>query len=237
MPLSNAKQSLDVILKSERPLIVCRRDAHVDGIAAALALQLFLERHGKKAVVVADGFVPPKSLAFLPNVAGIKSTLPDERKFVITLDLAKTKVRELSYAMADNKLRISITPKDGAFDPKDVSGKTEDFAYDAIITVDAADRESLGAPFIGNTPFFYDRPSVNIDHDAANDRHGNLQVIDITASSTCEVLFALMAAEGGHFLSEDIATCLLAGIIAKTRAFRTTSVTPATLDAASARPH
>ena len=44
---------------------------------------------------------------------------------------------------------------------------------------------------------------------------------------------ALFKKTGEHFLTEEVATCLLTGIIAKTRSFKTANVTPKTLEFAS----
>jgi nanoRNase/pAp phosphatase (c-di-AMP/oligoRNAs hydrolase) len=149
--------------------------------------------------------------------------------------VSKTPIDELSYDVEGGKLRIHVTPKHGGrYDSKDVTTTSSDFKYDCIITVDTPDYGSLGALFTANTEFFFNRPVINIDHDAANEQFGNVNAIDITATSSAECVYALLQDSGEHFLREDIATCLLAGIISKTRSFKTNNVTPKTLDIASA---
>ncbi|MEY4745098.1 MAG: hypothetical protein RL272_1043, partial [Candidatus Parcubacteria bacterium] len=220
-------------MKSEHPLITFRKEWSVDAIASALALAKFLEKKGKRVDVVADGFSAPKSLRFLPGIENVKPTFNRLRKFVIHLDVSKTKIDELSYDIEGDKLRIHVTPKEGRFDGKDVTTASTDFKYDCIITVDTPDYGALGTLFSANTEFFYDRPTINIDHEPANEQYGNLNCVDITATSTAEVVHSLLKSTGEHFLTEDVATCLLAGIISKTRSFKTSSVTPRTLDIAS----
>lgn len=220
-------------MKSEHPLITFRKEWSVDAVASALALAKFLEKKGKRADVVADGFAAPKSLRFLPGIETVKPNFRQLRKFVIHLDVSKTKIDELSYDIEGDKLRIHVTPKEGRFDGKDVTTASTDFKYDCIVTVDTPDYGALGTLFSANTEFFYDRPTINIDHEPANEQYGNLNCVDITATSTAEVMHALLKSTGEHFLSEEIATCLLAGIISKTRSFKTASVTPRTLDIAS----
>lgn len=220
-------------MKSEHPLITFRKEWSVDAVASALALAKFLEKKGKRADVVADGFAAPKSLRFLPGIETVKPNFRQLRKFVIHLDVSKTKIDELSYDIEGGKLRIHVTPKEGRFDGRDVTTASTDFKYDCIVTVDTPDYGALGTLFSANTEFFYDRPTINIDHEPSNEQYGNLNCVDITATSTAEVMHALLKSTGEHFLTEDIATCLLAGIISKTRSFKTASVTPRTLDIAS----
>ena len=46
--------------------------------------------------------------------------------------------------------------------------------------------------FDGNSGNFYEVPVVNIDHHAENDNFGQLNIVDITASATSEVLADLL---------------------------------------------
>lgn len=233
MALTSEKQFLEILQRSEHPLITFRKEWSVDAVASALALAKFLEKKGKKVDVVADGFVAPKSLRFLPGIEKVRPAFTHLQKFVIHLDVSKTKIDELSYDVEGDKLRIHVTPKTGRFDGKDVTTASTDFKYDCIITLDTPDYGALGTLFSANTEFFYDRPTVNIDHEPSNEQFGNLNVVDITATSTAECVHTLLKSTGEHFLTEEVATCLLAGIISKTRSFKTATVTPRTLDIAS----
>ncbi|HSD12774.1 MAG TPA: DHH family phosphoesterase, partial [Patescibacteria group bacterium] len=208
MALTSERQFMDTLMKSEHPLITFRKEWSVDAVASALALAKFLEKKGKKVDVVADGFAAPKSLRFLPGIGTVKPNFRQLRKFVIHLDVSKTKIDELSYDIEGDKLRIHVTPKEGRFDGKDVTTASTDFKYDCIVTVDTPDYGALGTLFSANTEFFYDRPTINIDHEPSNEQYGNLNCVDITATSTAEVMHALLKSTGEHFLTEDVATCL-----------------------------
>lgn len=226
---------METALASKHLLITFRKEWNVDAVASALALAAFFEKRGKRVDVVADGFATSKSIAFLPNVARILPRFSHLQKFVISLDVSKSKIDELSYDMEGDKLRINVTAKDGGhYDAADVTTATSEYKYDCIITLDTPDYAALGSLFTKNTELFYHRPVLNVDHDAANEQFGNFNAVDITATSTAECVYSLLKATGEHFLSEDVATCLLAGIIFKTRSFKTASVTPKTLDISSA---
>lgn len=233
MALATDQQLTDLLDRASHVLIGVRKDWTVDGVASALALKTLAERRGKRADVVIDGFIAPASLAWLPRVAEVQSALKDLQKFVITLDLARTKINELYYDLEGDKLRIHITPKDGHFTPADLAGAPSDFKYDLIITVDTPDYRSLGQPFVDFPDFFYQRPTANLDHDPANERYGNLNLVDITAASCAEIVAAAFRRPSEAPLDETTATLLLTGLIAKTRSFRSPTVTPRTLDLAA----
>jgi nanoRNase/pAp phosphatase (c-di-AMP/oligoRNAs hydrolase) len=132
-----------------------------------------------------------------------------------------------------DKLRIHVTPKEGGFAPADVASEHKDYKYDLVVTLDTPEYGALGSLFSDHAEFFYARPVANIDHAPSNERFGNMNLVDITASSCCEAVYGLCAADGQHFLDPDMATCLLTGIISKTHSFKTATVTPRTLDIAS----
>ncbi|MHB1293493.1 MAG: DHH family phosphoesterase [Anaerolineae bacterium] len=99
---------------------------------------------------------------------------------------------------------------------------------DAILVLDTADIARIGAPY--DAQAFAAVPVVNIDHHVTNTRYGTVNLIR-GASSTAELVLDLLPALDLP-LDVTIATCLLTGIITDTRAFRTSSTTPASLRAA-----
>lgn len=239
MALTETQQFHDAIRRATRILIAVRKDWTVDGIASALALARLIGSQGKSVDIVCDEFVPPPQLRFLPGIDRVLPAIRGLQRFVISLDVSKTKIDELSYDVAGDALRIFITPKDGYFNPKDVAASPENYRYDLIITVDAPDYVSLGRPFAEHADFFHKKPTVVIDSDPANERYGNINLVDVVASSSAEAVFRLFfnrapCPEPGRGVDADAATCLLAGIIAKTRRFTGPDVSPTTLETASA---
>ncbi len=74
---------------------------------------------------------------------------------------------------------------------------------------------------------------INIDHHISNDNFGHINLVDTNASSTSEMIYDLLI-EGGYTINDEIATCLLAGIIGDTGSFRYSSTTAKTLRIAAA---
>lgn len=100
---------------------------------------------------------------------------------------------------------------------------------DLLVLVDCADQQRVG-PLYRAHPEWFDgsRPIVNIDHHITNTRFGRVNLIDPTATATCEVLARLFL-ELDVPITAAIATCLLAGIEGDTLGLRTPSTTSRTL--------
>lgn len=233
MGLSVFEQIKEAAVKSNTILVTTAKRYNTDAIAGSLALSMFLEKLGKKVKVVCAGYSISPSHNFLPKSEEIMSDLSSLRKFVITLDVAKTKVEELSYDIKDDKLNIFITPKNGYYEDRDVNTSSGGFAYDLIFTLDTPDLDSLGPIYEDNREFFYMMPIVNIDHNPENEYYGQINQVDLTATSTSEIIFELLKKFREELIDEQIATNLLTGIISKTKSFQSPQVTPRTLSIAS----
>jgi nanoRNase/pAp phosphatase (c-di-AMP/oligoRNAs hydrolase) len=223
------QQTIEVINKSSNVVIALPKEPSTDAVASGLGLFLALEKLNKKVKVVCNEFVVPPTHQFLPKSKEIHTGLTALRKFIISLDLTRTKVQDLSYDIADNKLNIFITPKSGFFEPRDVTTSVSSYDHDLIIIIDALDLEALGKVYDDNTEFFYNTPIVNIDHHPANEYFGQINVVDLVATSTSEIIFELVREFKEPVLDEYIATSFLTGIISKTKSFQSNSVTPKSL--------
>ncbi len=234
MERSPIQQAIDQIEKCNNIVIALPRNPSTDAIASSLGLFLALEKLGKKVKVVCNEFDLPPSHQFLPKSKEINSDLTALRKFIISLDLSRTKVQELSYDISDKKhLNIFITPKDGFFEARDVSTSASSYEYDLIIVIDAPDLEALGKIYDDNTEFFYHTPTINIDHSAVNEYFGQINIVDLVATSTSEIIYEMVKEFKENILDEYIATSLLTGIISKTKSFQSASVTPKSLTISS----
>jgi phosphoesterase RecJ-like protein len=95
--------------------------------------------------------------------------------------------------------------------------------FDLVVALDCGDEARLGAVW-ANLPA--PRPFlINVDHHLSNTRFGQLNWVDPSAASTAEMVLQL-AAELGVPLKQDIATCLLYGLVGDTLGFRTPNTTP-----------
>jgi len=223
------KQVQELLAKSGKILITSKKQVSGDGLAASLALFLALKKLGKNAEIILDGFTVPDNLNFLPGITEIRSEAKKLKKFIISLDVSQTGLENLSYDIKDGFLRIHVTPKQGAINPDSLKMIDSKFAYDLIITLDCPEIESLGKLYDHHRDLFYQIPVINIDNSAVNEQYGHLNLVDLTAVSVAELVYHLIKAWPTPLFDQDIATCLLTGLISKTKSFKTSNVTPDTL--------
>lgn len=103
--------------------------------------------------------------------------------------------------------------------------------HDLIIALDCADwsRANFDYPF---EEIKKSAKIINIDHHFTNDGYGHFNLIDPTASSTCEIIYNLFD-ETKIKIEKDIATCLLTGIMTDTDNFSNAATTLNSLNISS----
>lgn len=234
--LSPLEQSLRAITEAKDILVITPGDGKGDSIASISALYAMLLKLQKNVTAVAVQGIP-SNLRFLPRTSEIHTQLHHAHDFIISLDISRTPVDQLSYKVEGNRLNINITPKNrGKFEEKDVAVRSGKPKFDLIITINTPDLESLGSFFEDNTEIFYESTVLNIDHQAANEAYGKINAVDLQAAATTELIYELakkLSSDSKQLLDEPIATALLTGIIAETESFQTYATTPRVLKIAS----
>lgn len=233
MPLSHEQQAIDLITRSRRILLVTRDTASVDAQAAIAALFRYLKKQNKELDAVIPGLDANAAPHFLPALKDVRPALGAMRALFLTLDVSKAPFSELSYDVKNGKLEIGIVPQSGEWSPKDLTFRHGEDRYDLIIALDTPDLASLGSSFRDHADFFYRTPVITIDRDPGHEHWGQVNLVDLTAVSTTEVLFGMFERWNRNLIDEEISTALLAGMIAKTQSFRTSNVTPKTLQISS----
>lgn len=232
MELSPKQQVVDLINKASKILLVTHSNPDGDALGSILAMYLALKKLGKDPTAVCIDTIP-SVFSFLPSSSEILPTLEGIKDFIITLDCSKAQAEKLSYNLENSKLNIIITPKDGQFNPEDVSFSYGTYKFDLIIVLDSADLEMLGLIYDKNIKLFYETPTINIDHHSTNENFGQCNLVELTATSTCEILVSLLEALDAKLIDPDVATCLLAGITTDTGSFQNTNTTPKSLTMAA----
>ena len=204
-----------------------------DAVGSALALQGFLSKIGKKADLAASGFEQSPKLAFLPGTHLVQNSLTKPRHYTVRVKTANAKLKELSYGIKDDALEIYLTQEQGVLTSQDIELQRGKYKYDTIVTLDAPDLPALGKLFEEHSEFFYGTPIINIDHHSGNEQYGQINLVDINAAATGEVLAEVLKSIGGHHIDEHIATNLFAAIFLKTQGFKNPTITPSTLKLAA----
>jgi len=233
MALSLHQQIIESLEKTKNILITFKKDYTGDDLAAALALQSFLKKINKPSTIAAADFFLPKKYSFLPNSSLIQASLKSLKKIVLNINLNQSKVEEFSYDVQPDKLQIFITPEEGDLDLNNIKTADSNYRFDLIITVGSPDLEALGDIYEKNPEFFYKTTIINIDVAPENENFGQINFINLNASSVCEVVYRFIEDYHKQLIDEEIATLLLVGIMEATQRFTSAKLYPATLTIAS----
>jgi nanoRNase/pAp phosphatase (c-di-AMP/oligoRNAs hydrolase) len=225
MELSIDQQIFEQIRKSNKILIALPQNLLADSLACALGLKLFLAKLQKDVSIVCSGQLP-ENLDFLPGSNSIQSQIVARKSLVVTVDTTVKKLDEISYQTTDEKAQIFLKAKDREFTADDVSFSAEKFPVDLIFVLGAKSLEDLGGLYEQNVDLFFETPKINIDNRADNEYFGQINLVDITVTSAAEILAELLQKYEEQLIDQDIATCLLLGIISSTRSFQHVQTTP-----------
>ncbi len=99
-------------------------------------------------------------------------------------------------------------------------------AFDLIVALDGSDAARMGT--IYQPAQHASLPLLVIDHHITNTRFGTVNLVDPSAASTAEIVFALLKRMDAP-ITPEIANALLTGVVTDTQAFRTSNTTPQTL--------
>ncbi|UOF89395.1 bifunctional oligoribonuclease/PAP phosphatase NrnA [Fodinisporobacter ferrooxydans] len=92
---------------------------------------------------------------------------------------------------------------------------------EAVIAVDCGDRKQMGK---GIQAIGVDTQLLNIDHHRTNDRFGTVNLVDMEAAATCQILYHLAKTLDVPFFPE-LAVCIYTGILFDTGGFRYSNTT------------
>jgi phosphoesterase RecJ-like protein len=229
MELTPKQQTAELIKNATKILVITHEGADGDAIGSVLALSGVLKKMGKDVISVVPSPIP-QPFTFLGNITDLSPTFSGVKDFIITVNTSQTKADKISYRNfpEEKKLMVIVTPEQGNFTPQDLSFSYGAFKFDLIFVLDSPELDRLGSLYDQHTELFYETPVVNIDHHPSNDYFGKVNWIDLTATSTAEILVALIESLGReqNLIDANVATCLLTGIISDTDSFQNNNTTP-----------
>jgi bifunctional oligoribonuclease and PAP phosphatase NrnA len=101
---------------------------------------------------------------------------------------------------------------------------------DVFIFVDGSDHSRYGRAY--DREWIGARVSINIDHHVTSERFATINLVDVGAASSAEIVYRLIRRLGAP-VTPTIAQSLLTGIVTDTLGFRTVATTPETLERAT----
>ena len=219
------QQIFDSLNKANRILIALPQNPNGDALGAGLALFGFIKKLDKNPEV-ATSSRELSNFNFLPHIETVKHEIESSQSFVISVDTTKAPLDELSYEAKGSRVDIFLKPKSGNFSPADVGFKNAKFPYDLIFTVNTPALDTLGEIYEKNTDLFFETPVINLDHHPTNEYYGQINLVDLTATSSSEILASLIENFEANLMDANIATSLLTGIIVETNSFQHVKTTP-----------
>ena len=226
------QKAADSIKQANHILLVGPDNPDGDSVGSQLGLHLFCEKLGKIATSVSYEEIP-RNYQFLPDIINIKVTLEVKRDFIISIDTTKSRPASLRYKKTDKTLDIILTPNQGSLSPEEISFSQSLYPFDLLVVTDTASMDMLALTQQNFPDLFSQVPLLIIDHHATNTHFGTINLVEPKFSSSCEVAFNLMETINTSLIDEDIATCLLTGMMADTGGFQHPNVSPGTLVVAS----
>ncbi len=199
-----------------RVLLVLHERASLDELAALLVLGTWLKNEGKEPTLVVPSLeIVPKPLSpLLP----IQPLMPAFRALNIRLPLEHAPLGELSYAVENDSLRLTITPKSGMWKPEMVALEAGAPRYDVLLCINIAKKSELIERLPNDPDWMHALPSVSITNEPLAEAWASLHLPCLTHASLCEEV-ALWMTSAKLPLPEPVAHTLLAGIIAGTNRF------------------
>jgi hypothetical protein len=197
-----------------------------------LALRAFLKKLEKDVTLLSFTEVAPR-FSFLPDSSEVTTKIDLTKNLVINVATNRAQLSELSYKKNPEQLSIYIKPVKGEFTPEDISFDASNFPFDLVVLIGIANLEQLGEFYSKNAQLFFQTPILNIDFKGSNENYGQLNLVDLTATSVSEIILDLINKFESSLIDENIATQLLAGIISETNSFQHVRTTPQTFLKAS----
>jgi len=231
MALAPHEQLTEAIKRCRSVAVILPSPANLDALGSGLALARLVEATGKPTEVISTGFAPEPHHSFMPWLERVRPALNAAREYTISLPLSG-KLHDLRHEVADGLLKINITPAEGSLDAAGLAASAGAWRHDLVITVCVRELKEIGALLADHPRFLEETPIFNIDSHPDNSGYGTVNIVDLRASATAELVAGLIEMSEPKIIDANTATCLLAGIISETKSFRTPKVTPRTLETA-----
>lgn len=158
------------------------------------------------------------NIAILPHVSADGDSIGSGS----ALALALKRIGKKAQVILEEKVPISF-----AFLPGNELLKVydkEQEEYDCVIAIDTGDLNRLGERF---TIFNVAKSKINVDHHITNTMFGDLNYVDIKASSVAEIIWDMLQSINFE-VDEEIGTCLYTSIMTDTGGFRYSNTTSKT---------
>ncbi len=233
MTQQNTENIFNIINNKNSGLILIPTNFNADQLSSALAFCLYIRQLNKDVKIAVNSLDKAKKYNFLPNFDLVQDKIFDPSKLTLRIKTDRVKAKELSYEPKNDSIEIYIKSATGnSFTKDDVEIIEKSVSFDFVVCIGCTNKASIGL-FNENLEFFKDKDIINIDIDNINTGFGSTNFIDTSSKTLSEAVLDLISFNNSDLIDENIATCLLTGIIDKTNGFKTSNISSETLSTAS----
>src|SRR3990170_3055080 len=223
----------DLLAKNESIGIAVGKNPGIDEMAAALSLYLALSGENREISVIC----PTEPIVEVSSLVGINKVKKSfdggaNGDLTVTFPYKEGEIEKISYTLEEGKLNILVKAGENglSFNEKDVEFKREGAAPGLVFVVATPRISDLGTAFDMET--LKDSKVINIDYKPENQGFGDIPLLGKSASSVCELMANFLTSLDLK-MDVDIASNLLAGIIAATDNFQSTTTSSLAFETAA----
>lgn len=214
-----------------RILLVCRAKDSLDALATTTVIHEWLQDQKKTVECLTPGLsawpVP------LQTTAELQTEIGPFRSLEVRIPLKNASLNELSYAIENDSLRLSLTPKSGMWNEDDVRAQSGQPRFDTCIVIGPATKQELSELVPGDAEWMQALPTLHITLQTPTNPWSP-QTISLGAKTgLSEHLASWLLANEPETLTKSRAHTLLAGILSSSNSFRSSLVTSDTFETAS----
>ena len=210
---------------NKKILLLTGQNPSIDAISSLLAMSCFLQKIGIQTdILLPEGL--PSTLNFLGKNFPIVNKLQYIRDFVLVFNTEKNPIAKVQTEKREREYLIRITPQKGTIHPKDFSFIPADFSYGWLMILGANGLGKIGQPYLENPDLFFEIPKINIDNQTENEKYGQINWLEETASTLGEMLARFFLEKQSAVIDQEIARLLLTAIISGTESFQTPNTSP-----------
>ena len=232
IPAHDIAKVRETLQNAKSVLVVIGQKPNIDSAAAALSLYFALEKQGKSAQVVCQT-LPTVGFGEVIGIDKITNELQG-RNLVISIDYIEGSIEKVSYNLDGDKFNLVIhTPPDAKPITKDkIHYATAGIDTDCIVAIGCASSSDAGTFLTGSNQLTTKAPIINIDYHQNNANFGQVNIVDRTAHSCCEMIFAIIKALAVE-ADPDIAANIYLGISSATNHFQDQYISAEVFEAAA----
>ena len=208
----------ELILSSNKILIVLPENLDVDSLAAGLGLAYIIKSFDKDVSLGYTDSIPEEffQILDLSNFKQISSIKQSE--VVLSLNKKKGGVKAVRWREIEDKIQFIITPESDDFEFNDVDLSSTGGDYDLAICIGCLNLDKVGNLYSSNHEFFNRVTIINIDIHAYNSNFGKINKIG-SNNSLAGWIFDLAESEG-FSLDKNAVEPLFKGIFWANEGFR-----------------